>query len=87
MNNLVKSKKTSNKSEISSELLELEKYVEDRLLLMSEQMELIETKYPDAPHSVIECTLGQLLELRNLRIQIWKLGKLKKNVTYEDTKK
>jgi len=81
MSNLEISKKTSNEREVSSELLELEKYVEDRLLLMSEQMELIETKYPDAPHSVIECTRGQLLELSNLRIQIWKLGKLK-NVTY-----
>jgi len=60
-----------NISDVSDSLSHLEKYVEDRIMELGTLLD----KFPDAPNN--DLLLGRLQEAKEIRIQIWRLGKLK----------
>jgi hypothetical protein len=52
-------------------LLELENYIEERISILGELID----KFPDAPN--MDIILGRLQEAKEIRVKIWRLGKLK----------
>ena len=60
-----------NISDVSDSLSHLEKYVEDRIMELGTLLDI----FPDAPNN--DLLLGRLQEAKVIRIQIWRLGKLK----------
>jgi|LauGreDrversion4_2_1035121.scaffolds.fasta_scaffold265351_3 hypothetical protein len=63
--------KSSSISDVSDSLLELENYIEERISILGEQID----KFPDAPN--MDIILGRLQEAKEIRVKIWRLGKLK----------
>ena len=61
------SEENLNISDVSDSLLQLEKYIEDRISFLGGQIE----KFTDAPNDIL---LGRLQEAKEIRIQIWRLS-------------